>query len=88
MKPDSPKITNSKPIPHIPLPFEEVIKDVLRVKPPKGRQAMSDKKSNHVGPKPLPPERKPMPPKPKPIPLPPHPEPKPLPAPPQRKKTK
>lgn len=24
----------AKPIPHIPLPFEEVMKDVLRVKPP------------------------------------------------------
>ncbi|HZZ14518.1 MAG TPA: hypothetical protein VFE08_01000 [Candidatus Sulfotelmatobacter sp.] len=29
------KITNSKPIPHIPLPFKEVMKDVLKVKPPK-----------------------------------------------------
>jgi hypothetical protein len=29
-----PKITNSKPIPHIPLPFREVIADVLKVKPP------------------------------------------------------
>jgi hypothetical protein len=29
------RITNSKPIPHIPLPFEEVITDVLKVKPPK-----------------------------------------------------
>jgi hypothetical protein len=28
------RITNSKPIPHIPLPFEEVITDVLKVKPP------------------------------------------------------
>jgi len=28
------KITNSKPIPHIPLPFREVIADVLKVKPP------------------------------------------------------
>jgi hypothetical protein len=28
------KATNSKPIPHIPLPFEEVMKDVLKVKPP------------------------------------------------------
>ncbi len=26
--------TNSKPIPHIPLPFKEVITDVLKVKPP------------------------------------------------------
>jgi hypothetical protein len=28
------QVTNSKPIPHIPLPFEEVMKDVLKVKPP------------------------------------------------------
>ncbi|HEU0046628.1 MAG TPA: hypothetical protein VFQ43_03345 [Nitrososphaera sp.] len=28
------KITNAKPIPHIPLPFKEVIADVLKVKPP------------------------------------------------------
>jgi hypothetical protein len=28
------KITNSKPIPHIPLPFKEVIADVLKAKPP------------------------------------------------------
>ena len=28
------KTTNSKPIPHIPLPFEEVMKDVLKVKTP------------------------------------------------------
>jgi len=28
------KVTNSKPIPHIPLPFAEVIADVLKVKPP------------------------------------------------------
>jgi hypothetical protein len=27
------KITSSKPIPHIPLPFKEVIADVLKVKP-------------------------------------------------------
>jgi transcriptional regulator with XRE-family HTH domain len=26
------RITNSKPIPHIPLPFKEVIADVLKVK--------------------------------------------------------
>ena len=26
--------TAAKPIPHIPLPFEEVMKDVLKVKPP------------------------------------------------------
>jgi hypothetical protein len=30
-KTDKPKAaTNSKPIPHIPLPFEEVMKDVLK----------------------------------------------------------
>jgi hypothetical protein len=29
------RITNSKPIPHIPLPFKDVIADVLKVKPPK-----------------------------------------------------
>jgi hypothetical protein len=28
------KTTNSKPIPHIPLPFKEVIACVLKVKPP------------------------------------------------------
>jgi hypothetical protein len=28
------KTTNSKPIPHIPLPFKEAIADVLKVKPP------------------------------------------------------
>jgi hypothetical protein len=27
------RVTNSKPIPHIPLPFKEVIADVLKVKP-------------------------------------------------------
>jgi hypothetical protein len=31
---NSKRITNSKPIPHIPLPFKEVIADVLKVKPP------------------------------------------------------
>jgi hypothetical protein len=31
---DAKKITNAKPIPHIPLPFKEVIADVLKVKPP------------------------------------------------------
>jgi len=28
------QITNSKPISHIPVPFREVIADVLKVKPP------------------------------------------------------
>ena len=41
------KITNSKPIPHIPLPFKEVMKDVLKVKPPekaKGKKAVRGKR--------------------------------------------
>jgi hypothetical protein len=28
------KTTNSKPLPHIPLPFKGMIADVLKVKPP------------------------------------------------------
>lgn len=28
------RTTNSKPLPHIPLPFKEVMRDVLKVKPP------------------------------------------------------
>jgi hypothetical protein len=39
------KITNSKPIPHIPLPFKEVMKDVLKVKPPQKQSQKSQKKS-------------------------------------------
>ncbi len=40
------KTTNSKPIPHIPLPFREVIADVLKVKPPeKEPRARSKKKA-------------------------------------------
>ena len=31
---NSERTTNSKPIPPIPLPFEEVMRDVLKVKPP------------------------------------------------------
>ncbi len=38
------KITNSKPIPHIPLPFKEVIADVLKVKPPERPQAKKTKR--------------------------------------------
>ncbi len=38
------KITNSKPLPHIPLPFEEVMKDVLRVKPPEKTAQAKPKK--------------------------------------------
>jgi hypothetical protein len=34
MKSGEKKITNSKPIPHIPLPFAELMADVLKVKPP------------------------------------------------------
>jgi hypothetical protein len=34
-----PRITNSKPIPHIPLPFKEVMADVLKVKPPQKKAA-------------------------------------------------
>jgi hypothetical protein len=33
-EPNRKRTTNSKPIPHIPLPFKEVMKDVLKVKPP------------------------------------------------------
>jgi hypothetical protein len=33
-KPEQKRTTNEKPIPHIPLPFKEVIADVLKVKPP------------------------------------------------------
>ena len=39
------KITNSKPIPHIPLPFKEVIADVLKVKPP-AKADLAPKKKN------------------------------------------
>lgn len=48
MNPKTPKqATNTKPIPHIPLPFEEVMKDVLKVKPPErsNRQAKREKQS-------------------------------------------
>lgn len=38
------KITSSKPIPHIPLPFKEVIADVLKVKPP---EKSSSPKNRH-----------------------------------------
>jgi hypothetical protein len=37
------KITNSKPIPHIPLPFKEVIADVLKVKPPEKERQKNQK---------------------------------------------
>jgi hypothetical protein len=32
-------MTSSKPLPHIPLPFKEVIADVLKVKPPHNEKA-------------------------------------------------
>lgn len=43
----SDRITNSKPIPHIPLPFKEVMADVLKIKPPERSPAKvkSSKKS-------------------------------------------
>jgi hypothetical protein len=41
------KITNSKPIPHIPLPFKEVMADVLKVKPPEKAKVTSKKKRSH-----------------------------------------
>jgi hypothetical protein len=37
------KITNSKPIPHIPLPFKELIADVLKVKPPEKKEKQKQK---------------------------------------------
>jgi hypothetical protein len=44
-----PRTTNSKPIPHIPLPFKEVMADVLKVKPPekeRGRPKKEARKSD------------------------------------------
>ena len=41
------KITTSKPIPHIPLPFEEVMKDVLKVKPPQKLEKKTPEQSNN-----------------------------------------
>jgi hypothetical protein len=46
MEPKNPKITNSKPIPHIPLPFKEVMKDVLKVKPPEKSKKETNKPKN------------------------------------------
>ena len=40
----SKKGTNSKPIPHIPLPFKEVMADVLKVSPPPKAQAKNGKR--------------------------------------------
>jgi hypothetical protein len=42
----SEEITNSTPIPHIPLAFKEVMADVLKVKPPKkGKTNVRGKKA-------------------------------------------
>jgi hypothetical protein len=38
-------VTNEKLVPHIPLPFEEVMKDVLKVKPPE-KGPRTPKKNN------------------------------------------
>ncbi len=46
---DRKKITNSKPIPHILLPFNEPIANVLEVKPPdKGLKAHESHKKTQV----------------------------------------
>jgi hypothetical protein len=44
MAPEEKKTTNSKPIPHIPLPFREVMADVLKVKPPEKSGKKTGKK--------------------------------------------
>jgi len=42
---ESPKrVTSSKPIPHIPLPFREVMADVLKVKPPEKQRPKTPRK--------------------------------------------
>jgi len=41
------RTTNSKPVPHIPLPFEELIKDVLKVKPPAKIKKTAAPKGGH-----------------------------------------
>jgi len=45
MKEQPKRITNSKPIPHIPLPFKEVMADVLKVKPPEKPKKRKKKKT-------------------------------------------
>jgi hypothetical protein len=42
------QVTNSKPVPHIPLPFKEVIADVLKVKPPEKQKAKGHARKNKV----------------------------------------
>ena len=44
MKEPDKRVTNSKPIPHIPLPFKEVMADVLKVKPPEKASKPTAKK--------------------------------------------
>jgi len=42
------KVTNSKLIPHIPHPFKEVMRDVLKAKPPeKTAEATTSGKAKH-----------------------------------------
>jgi hypothetical protein len=45
---DIKRVTNSKPIPHIPLPFKEVITDVLKVKPPEKSQSKTARKKSRA----------------------------------------
>ena len=40
------KITNAKPVPHIPLPFKEVMADALKVKPPEKKRKSNGKAKN------------------------------------------
>lgn len=42
-KPEQKRTTNAKPIPHIPLPFKEVIADVLKVKPPEKEKKLRNR---------------------------------------------
>jgi hypothetical protein len=46
MSEDVKKTTNSKPIPHIPFPFKEVIADVLKVKPPEKARTEAKKRKS------------------------------------------
>jgi hypothetical protein len=43
------RIKNSKPVPHIPLPFEEVMKDVLKMKLPKKETKQHPRRQGKVG---------------------------------------
>lgn len=46
------RIANSKPIPYIPLPFKEVIVDVLKVKPPEKDLTPQSNRKNEKGSRP------------------------------------